>query len=266
MTLTEVRFPAEVDDYLQLHHIITVSTASFTGMPHASTVAYANDGSMVFFGVVGETALTRNVADNRYISFTIDDYMTDWRKVRELQGTGACHAAATSDERERGERLLNTKFAGVPATSYQTLYCIQPIEVHFVDYDYQRVVQQGRATAPERTSRIIPIVDAPPLPTHGAVSTNLDRVAYRAGDIIFRPTDRVMDYFVIVEGEVEVRAEGYGADQTVARLGVGRMFGDQAVLRGQQGAFTAHAVTDCVLLAVDRDSVRDLSLLRTDEP
>lgn len=65
-----------------------------------------------------------------------------------------------------------------------------------------------------------------------------------------------------MEGEVEVRGEGYGADQTVTRVGPGELFGDQAALKGQRGAFTAHAVTSTVLLAVQREAMRDLLLTR----
>ena len=36
-----VDIPPEVLDYLELHHIITLGTCSFTGMPHAATIAYA---------------------------------------------------------------------------------------------------------------------------------------------------------------------------------------------------------------------------------
>ncbi len=62
-------------------------------------------------------------------------------------------------------------------------------------------------------------------------------------------------------GRQEVRGEGYGADQTVARV-VGQLFGDQAKLDGQRGALTAHAVAPTVLLAVRREVMRDLLLPR----
>ena len=62
----------------------------------------------------------------------------------------------------------------------------------------------------------------------------------------------------MIDGEVEIRGEGYGADQTVLRLGPGKFFGDQATLRGQRGALTCHAVTHSILLAVDRTALRDL--------
>jgi CRP-like cAMP-binding protein len=44
----------------------------------------------------------------------------------------------------------------------------------------------------------------------------------------------------------------------VTRVGPGELFGDQATLKGQRGAFTAHAVTPTVLLAVRREAMRDL--------
>jgi CRP-like cAMP-binding protein len=71
-------------------------------------------------------------------------------------------------------------------------------------------------------------------------------------------------YYVVVEGEVEIRGEGFGADQTVARVGPGQLFGDQGALRGQRGVFTAHAVTRTTLLAVEREAIRDMLL--TDDP
>ena len=80
--------PVEVLEFLRLHHIITLGTSSFTGMPHANTVAYANDFSEIYFVTLDGTQVVRNINDNRYVSFTIDDYTTDWRKVRELQGDG----------------------------------------------------------------------------------------------------------------------------------------------------------------------------------
>ena len=37
--------PGEVIEHLKRHHVITLSTSSFTGMPHADTVVYVNDAS-----------------------------------------------------------------------------------------------------------------------------------------------------------------------------------------------------------------------------
>jgi uncharacterized protein YhbP (UPF0306 family) len=261
MPTTVVRFAAEVVEYLDLHHIITLSTASFTGMPHAATVAYASDEHAIYAGVVDGTPMALNLRDNKYISFTIDDYTTDWRKVRELQGKGLCQPADDS-ERDRAVRVLGTRFPRLTLTSVGNLYAIRPLEVHFVDYEYRGAGPDG---IPEITSRLYQFDGAEPAPTHGAVSTNLNQLTFDAGQIIFRPGDRAGEFFVIVSGAVEVRGEGYGADQTVVRLGPGQLFGDSAGLRGQRGIFTAHAVEDTVLLGIHSNAVSDMLVQRPTE-
>jgi hypothetical protein len=226
-------------------------------MPHADTVAYVADQWRIYFFGVDGSALVRNVKDSRYVSFTIDDYSTDWRKVRELQGVGRCQATADAEEERWAMWLSSQKFGALFVRPPGSLYRVVPMELHFVDYDYAKVTGQA---GPQITERVLPIEGAPQVPTHGAVSTSLDRTVFEPGEVIFRPGDGRGHYYVVIEGEVEVRAEGYGVDQTVTRVGPGQMFGDKATLQGQQGAVTAHATTRTVLLAVERDAMRDLLL------
>jgi hypothetical protein len=251
--------PGEVVDYLRLHHIITLSTSSFTGMPHADTVVYTNDGHRMFFSVNEGTQILRNIKDSRRVSFTIDDYTLDWKKVRELQGVGLCQSASNGDH-EVATTLFRAKFGDDHELPPGVLHTVTPHEMHFVDFDYAKVMA---GTAPVR-SRTYQIEDAPPPPSQGAVSTDLDRLTFEPGEIVFRPGDSSSEYYVVIDGEVEIRGEGFGADQTVLRLGPGQFFGDQSTLRGQQGALTCHAVTQTALLAVDRESIRDLIQSGTD--
>jgi nitroimidazol reductase NimA-like FMN-containing flavoprotein (pyridoxamine 5'-phosphate oxidase superfamily) len=244
-------------DYLGLHHVVTLSTSSFTGMPHADTVVYVADQWRIYFFGVDGSALVRNVKDSRYVSFTIDDYTTDWRKVRELQGVGRCQPTADPDEERWAMWLSSQKFGSRFVRPVGTLYRVVPMELHFVDYDYAKLTAQA---GPQITERVLPIEGAAQVPSRGAVSTSLDRTVFEAGEVIFRPGDGRGQYYVVIEGEVEIRAEGYGVDQTVTRVGPGQMFGDKATLQGQQGAVTAHATTRTVLLAVERDAMRDLLL------
>ena len=244
--------PAEVMTHLHRHHVITLSTSSFTGMPHADTVVYVSDARSIFFFAGEGTQMLRNIKDSRRVSFTIDDYTVDWRKVRELQGVGRCLPATGLQEGDAWSAYLS-KFGPDSARPPGILHAITPNEMHFVDYDYAKVA--GETSAIRRTFQID---DAPPVPAQGAVSTSLDRLTYEPGQIIFRPGDSTGEYYVVVDGEVEIRGEGHGADQTVIRLGPGQFFGDQATLRGQQGALTCHAVKRSILLAVDRTSLRDL--------
>lgn len=244
--------PTEVIEHLQRHHVITLSTTSFTGMPHADTVVYASDSRTIVFFTGERTQMLRNIQDSRRVSFTVDDYTVDWRKVRELQGVGRCEPVRAALD-DAAWALFVAKYGPDSVRPPGIMHSIIPSEMHFVDYDYAKVTGE-----PLQIRRTFQIEDAPTPPAQGAVSTNLDRLTYEPGQIVFRPGDSVGEYYVVVEGEVEIQAEGYGADQTVLRLGPGQFFGDQATLRGQKGALTCHAVTRSILLAVDRTSLRDL--------
>jgi uncharacterized protein YhbP (UPF0306 family) len=256
--------PTEVLDYLRLHHIITLGTSSFTGMPHANTVAYANDANEIYFVTAPGTQVVRNMSDNRYVSFTIDDYTTDWRKVRELQGVGRCRTL-TDAERPSGLAQFARKFGPYVAIPQGLVFAVRPLEVHFVDYTYEAVAHSGGVEEPQVTTRLYQIDDGP-TPNSGAISTDLDNKRFAAGEMIFRPGDAPGHYYVVIDGEVEVRGEGYGADQTVTRVRVGQMFGDQATLRGQRGALTAHAVTAVTLLELQREAMRDMLLAAPPPP
>ena len=247
-------FPDDVVEYLRLHHVVTLGTSSFTGVPHADTVVFTNDQWRIYFSAPQDSAMFRNIKANHFASFTIDDYTTDWRKVRELQGVGRCEPATTEEDGWE-QHLASQKFGHAFARPPGALLRVIALEMHFVDYDYATVNAESTIT-----ERVFQLEGAEALPTQGAVSTSLDRTTFQPGQIIFRPGDKVGQYFVVVEGEVEIRGEGFGADQTVVRVGPGEIFGDQASLRGQRGALTAHAVSPTVLLAVERDAMRDLLL------
>src|SRR5215469_16075457 len=107
---TAVEMPQEVLSYLDLHHIITLGTASFTGMPHAATIAYVSDENGVYFAMPEEEITLKNIAANKWASFTIDDYTPDFRKVRELRGVGRC-GATDALESERAKALFASKLS-----------------------------------------------------------------------------------------------------------------------------------------------------------
>src|SRR5215471_3356024 len=134
--------PGEVVEYLQRHHVITLSTSSFTGMPHADTVIYMNNAHSIYFFAGDGTQMLRNIKDSRRVSFTIDDYTVDWRKVRELQGVGRCLPATGLQEGDAWSAYLS-KFGPDSARPPGLLHAIVPSEMHFVDYDYATVTGQA---------------------------------------------------------------------------------------------------------------------------
>jgi Pyridoxamine 5'-phosphate oxidase len=124
-------FNAEVERYLREHFSMTLSTSSFTGIPHANTAQYVNDSSLIYFFAREESVLLGNLTSNHNAAFTVDDYTPDWRKRRELHGSGPCGIADDS-QREATRALCAEKF-GEPLP--QGVLCwLEPSGMYFVEY------------------------------------------------------------------------------------------------------------------------------------
>ena len=248
-TQTAVQIPSEVLSYLDLHHVITLGTASFTGMPHAATIAYVSDPAGVFFSMHADELTVRNIAANKWASFTVDDYTPEFRKVRELRGVGRCGSV---DEADRGlaMELFARKLPDLPQESLQNLHLIRPLELHFVDYEYTAGV-----AVPMESTKVYASTDSAAVPA--PFSTQLDHLVLEPGEVIVRQGERSERFFIIVDGEVEVRREGHGQDVIVTRHGPGQLFGEVGALTGAPQTATFVAVTKTVVMAVNRSSFQD---------
>jgi hypothetical protein len=244
-----VEIPKAVLDYLRVHHIITIGTASFTGMPHAATIAYVSDEAGLYFSMQSEELTVRNIDANHWASFTIDDYTADFRKFRELRGVGKSAVITEVGEQDMVKALFTEKLPNLPAEAITVLHRITPLELHFVDYEYTEGV-----SIPVESSLFY---DAAPSVPAAPISTQLEQLSFSAGDVIVEQGSRSDRFFVIVEGQVEVRHEGHGQDVVVTRHGAGQFFGEAGALTGGPQAATFTALTDTVVLAVDRSALQD---------
>jgi hypothetical protein len=245
-----VEIPQRVLDYLRQHHIITIGTASLTGMPHAATIAYASDSSGVYFSMRPDELTLSNIEANHWASFTIDDYTPDFRKVRELRGVGRCGADDPFEE-AWVVALFAEKLPSLPSATFTNLQRIRPLELHFVDFEYTEGV-----AVPNESSIVYEVAPETAAPM-GAISTQLLQMSFAPGQVIVNQGERSDRFFIIVSGEVEVRREGHGQDVVVTRHGAGQFFGEAGALTGAPQSATFTAVTPTVVLAVDRSSFQE---------
>lgn len=251
-TQQAIEIPAQVVSYLRLHHILTLGTSSFTGMPHAATTAYASGPAAVYFSMPPDQLTIRNIEANHWASFTIDDYTPDFRKVRELRGVGRCAPVDDADEHAAVLSLFAEKLPNLPVESLANLQRITPLELHFVDFEYTAGV-----AIPQESSLVYEAAPEAEGAVSGAISTQLESLVLEPGQVIVRQGERSDRFFIIVEGDVEVRREGHGQDVIVTRHGPGQLFGEVGALTGAPQEATFVAVRPSTVLAIDRRSFQD---------
>jgi hypothetical protein len=97
--------------------------------------------------------------------------------------------------------------------------------------------------------RATPLFGALPGPALETVAREARRVEVSAGDVVVRQGDPGVEYFAVISGNLIVSRDG----EERAELTRGDAFGEIALLREVPRTATVRAVTDAVLLAVDRE-------------
>ena len=128
--------PQHVLDYLGEHMKLTLATASATGVPHAATYMYVNVGPLLYFWARPETATAKQIEQNPVVSFTVDDYVDDWTKMKGVQGTGECRVLLNSEEIINVVRAFAEKYPeaqGSGSTTNISFFRVAPTQLQFID-------------------------------------------------------------------------------------------------------------------------------------
>jgi uncharacterized protein YhbP (UPF0306 family) len=126
--------PSHVLDYISSQNTLTLATASPQGMPHASTYLYVNDGPNLFFWAKPSTVTAKHIEANSTVSFAIDEYASDLRQTKGVQGTGQATAIG-GEEIARVASLFGDKFPELSpgATLSIAFFRIEPSELEYID-------------------------------------------------------------------------------------------------------------------------------------
>lgn len=132
-TRTDTDFNADVDRYLRNNHAVTLSTSSFTGLPHANTAPYVSDDRFLYFFVRDESMLLSNLVENHRVAFTVDEYGPPWQKRSELHGGGSCGPANELQVSGVWE-LCAEKFGDFRPTG--SIWRLEPSGMYFIEYTF----------------------------------------------------------------------------------------------------------------------------------
>jgi uncharacterized protein YhbP (UPF0306 family) len=254
--------PAEVLDFLRARNTLTLATAAPAGLPHAATMIYVNDGLALYFCTQPETTTARHLEQNPNVSFTIDEYTSDWGKAKGVQGTGEANVLLSPKDISHVVDLFKEKFPSLSdvRTSNLSIFRITPTSVQFINNENRGAATAGQTLGVQwHRSMVYNIFRGlPQRQVETTVAGELDTQQVQAGDVIVRQGAPADKFFIIADGEVEVVREDDGQARTVAHLQKGQFFGEIAILRDMPRTATVRATRPTTLLAMERDVFRSL--------
>jgi uncharacterized protein YhbP (UPF0306 family) len=256
----KVDVPPHVLDYLSEQNTLTLATASPGAVPHASTFLYVNDGPALYFWSKPNTTTARQVEQNPVVSFAIDSYADDLRQTKGVQGTGECNVILSGEEIARVADLFGQKFPDLSpgVTMSISFFRVTPTDLEFIDNTAAGAeAPEGQFGAEFHRERAYSVFDDLPTLQVGSIVASLQVTEAKEGEVIVRQGGPADKFFIVAEGEVEVEREENGS-QSVATLGPGAFFGEVSILRNTPREATVKATKPTKLLAMERDTFRDL--------
>jgi uncharacterized protein YhbP (UPF0306 family) len=253
--------PPHVLEYLGEHEVLTLATASSTGLPHAATQVYVNEGLAIYFGTRPGTITGRHIEQNPVVAFTIDEYCADWSKTKGIQGSGEGRALLDPAAIRHVVALFQQKFPFLSDTHATDLsfFRLTPFELQFIDNERAGGETAGQTLGtPYRRSLVYSVFSTLPQQEVDRVTANLESVQVQAGEVIVRQGTPADEFFIIVDGEVEILREEDGLTRSVAKLSRGEFFGEIAILLNRPRTATVRAVTTTTLLSMTRNTFRNL--------
>jgi uncharacterized protein YhbP (UPF0306 family) len=251
-----IEVPGQVLEYVQAQQTLTLATASPTGVPRAGTFLYVNDGPTLYFWSRAATTTTRQLAQNPIVAFTIDSYTDDLNQTQAVQGVGECSVLLSGEQIARVADLFGQKFPNLAPGSTMSIsfFRITPTELQFIDNTQAAPSAPGVFGAEFHRERSYSVIQALPLRPAETIVATLGSQSVKAGETVVRAGTPADKFFIIVSGEAELAR----ADGEKLTLGPGRLFGEVTIMRDQPRAATVTATSDLELLALDRDTFRDL--------
>jgi CRP-like cAMP-binding protein len=83
-------------------------------------------------------------------------------------------------------------------------------------------------------------------------------VAFESGEVMIQEGESGEEFFILLEGRVDVLVDDMGNEKKVAELGRGAVFGEIATIMGEPRSATIKAIEKCRVLGVGREPVNTI--------
>jgi CRP-like cAMP-binding protein len=253
-----IEVPPHVLEYMGKHQALTLATASPGGVPHATTLVYVNEGVVLYVWTRPDTTTARHVEQNPVVAFAIDEYESDWRQTKGIQGRGDCQTLLDSAAIDRVAGLFTDKFPSLSGAlgSDLSFFQITPTELQFIDNTAAGAQAEDKVDF--HRDLVYSLFHDLPERDVETVGAQLRTVEVGEGDVIVRQGAPADKFFIIVDGEVEVVHDGDGGEKKLATLGRGQFFGEIAILRDMPRMASVRALEPTTLFAMESEIFRSL--------
>jgi uncharacterized protein YhbP (UPF0306 family) len=263
-----VEVPPEIVEYLGGQRTLTLATVSSSGVPRASTFLYVSDGPTLYFWSRAGTTTARHIDQTPVVSFAIDHYSEDLNATQGLQGVGECQVILSGEQIARVADLFGQKFPSLSPGSTMSIsfFRITPTELQFTDNTAApgQPAERGASGlgsgfgAEFHRDRSFSVITDLPAQSADEIIASLPGIEAKAGETIVRQGGPADKFFIVIDGEAEAVRLDNGDQRVIASLGPGSLFGEMAIMRDQPRSASVVAKTDVKLLALDRDTFREL--------
>jgi general stress protein 26 len=89
---------------------LTLATLRPDGWPQATTVSYANDGLVIYFGINRNSQKARNIDYSPRVSLTINNSYVDWNHIRGLSMAAFAEIPTRHDEIFQAMESITRRF------------------------------------------------------------------------------------------------------------------------------------------------------------
>ncbi len=130
---------SKILDILARHNNMTIATLRPDGYPQATTVGYASDGLIIYFGCGVHSQKAHNIARDDRVSAAIDEDHANWAEIDGLSLAGRAARVTDATELARVGGLFLAKFPQVAAFSPEdrantVIIRITPTVISVLDY------------------------------------------------------------------------------------------------------------------------------------
>lgn len=108
-----MQYEADILAVLEAAEDLTIATLMPDGAPHATTVSFASEGTVIYFGCAPTSQKAQNLSRDDRVAATINLAHRDWGQIRGLSLQGRAHRITDGGRLEAIALLFFNKFSEI---------------------------------------------------------------------------------------------------------------------------------------------------------